>query len=1138
MSQKIALLNPLESQYYYDTFFAITHSQSGTYADRLRQLNPHFLGLINTLTEAREKQIFTGWFAKINFIGQAYGLSETQADELQSLRRLLKRCIVNRNFGATEGQFWASLRILSELVAYFSEQAIPDKLKSQFVDNQSISLSFKEKPQDKLAALYATILRKGQAESNAQGEGQILLTCDTEDFGTIQITITDIHYHKAQTGELFRKYELSKHVATLIRPYQTIYLTDLERVSDNFFASTRETLLVASPDYLVDATAIANCSVSGIKSPYLYLLNKLRFFEGNEFTFSGNLINTMLDDLLETGEFDYNAVFWRVFREKQSEAVLLDLKAEQVEAMYFQLKPQFETLAEVMKNYADQRIITEPSFISGKYGLQGRIDMLVEYEAQQLRKDVIELKSTSYSNPQFQSAKTEHLLQVACYNLLLDSTFQQRQGVSAILYSRDSATPLRDCGKLNFEAQEAMWLRNCMVYIDWQVAQGDAKFYDTFIQRLNSVNLPNYKQDELSDFARKWRNASEVDKVYFAEFMGLVVREMLVAKVGGVSGNEPNQGFASLWRNSKTEKLDNFSLLSQLKIQEINPKKSEIIFQRPANQEQVTAFREGDIIVIYPAENEEDLTPQQFQLLKGNVVSVNPQQVKIRIWHKAVDDEFFRQYPFWAIEPSLMENSYQHQMASLADFLGVTREKKDLILGLEKPKFSPPAPSEGGGVFSPLSFGEGSGVRLTPSPSEGAGGRLSVEQVEILHQALSAQDYFLLQGPPGTGKTSKMLRTMVDYLYNQTQETIVLLAFTNRATDEICQKIDSVCGGNFIRLGSFGEESEFWDKSLRSESDLVKLKAKLAKNRVFVSTVASFYQHFNLIKNYDTLIVDEASQLLEPALCGILPKFRRFILIGDEKQLPAVVTQPITYCQTQNTTLNQLGIKDLSISVFERLLLNAQTKGWNDCYAMLNTQYRTHQDIAGFISQEFYKTLQIGSPNQQKPLDLYNADNEEVIEKLLSSKRVIFIPTEREENLKFNRQEAEKVVELLQTIRRVLQAQGKFTADSVGVITPYRAQIAEIYHRLDDELRQLVSIDTVERYQGSERDIILISMAVNHPAQMKNLQAFNGTMTVDKKLNVALSRAREQLILLGNPEVLKQGKFYERFLGYLNRISQ
>jgi DNA replication ATP-dependent helicase Dna2 len=1118
MPEKITLLNPLESQYYYDTLFAVSNYPSSNYGDKLRQLNPHFLGLINTLTEAREKQIFTGWFAKINFIVQAYGLPEELADELQSLRRLLKKCIVNRSFNISEKQFWASLKILAGLVAHFSEQEIPSKLKSQLSDNQLVTLSFKEKLQDKIEALYATIIRKGQAEVNTQGEGQILLNVDTEDFGLIQITISDIHYHKAQTGEVFRKYELSKHVATLIRPYQTIYLTDLEQISESHFASTRETLLVASPDYLVDATAIANCSVSGVKSPYLYLLNKLRFFEGNEFTFSGNLINTMLDDLLETGEFDYNAVFWRVFREKQAEAVLLDLKIDQVETMYLQLKPQFETLAEIMKNYAEHRVITEPSFISGKYGLQGRIDMLVEYEEQKLRKDVIELKSTSYSNPQFQSAKTEHLLQVACYNLLLDSTFPNRQGVSAILYSRDTLTPLRDCGKLNFEAQDAMWLRNCIVYIDWQIAQGEVKFYDTVIQRLQSANLPAYKLEELSDFTQKWRNAS-----YFAEFMGLVVREMLVAKVGGVSGSEPNQGFASLWRNSKTEKLDNFSLLNQLKIADIHPKKSEIILQRPDNQAQVTAFREGDIIVIYPSENEEDLKPQQFQLLKGNIVSVSPREVKVRIWHKAVDDDFFRQYPFWAIEPSLMENSYQHQIASLADFLGVSRDKKDLILGLAKPRFK-----------SPLNPPEGD---FSITPPSGAGG-LSEEQVTILQRALSAQDYFLLQGPPGTGKTSKMLRTMVDYLYNQTEETIVLLAFTNRATDEICQKIESVCEGNFIRLGSFGEESEFWDKSLRSENDLVKLRARLNQNRVFVSTVASFYQHFNLIKNYDTLIVDEASQLLEPALCGILPKFKRFILIGDEKQLPAVVTQPLNYCQTENPLLNELGIKDLSISVFERLLLNAQAKGWHDCYAMLNTQYRTHQDIAGFISQEFYKTLQIGSFQQEKPLDLYRPDSEDVIERLLAGSRLIFIPTEREDNLKFNRQEAEKVVELLQTIRRVLQAQGRFSADSVGVITPYRAQIAEIYHRLDDELRSKLTIDTVERYQGSERDIIIISMAVNHPAQMKNLQAFNANLTVDKKLNVALSRAREQLILLGNPEVLKQGKFYEKFLRYLDFLHK
>jgi len=369
---------------------------------------------------------------------------------------------------------------------------------------------------------------------------------------------------------------------------------------------------------------------------------------------------------------------------------------------------------------------------------------------------------------------------------------------------------------------------------------------------------------------------------------------------------------------------------------------------------------------------------------------------------------------------------------------------------------------------------------------------------------------------------------MVHYLYHHTQEKIVLLAFTNRATDEICQKVGDACDGDFVRLGNAEEQDTYYEKSLKSVEGLENMRATFRNKRVFVSTVASFYRYINLLQGFDTLIIDEASQLLEPALVGILPNFKRFILIGDEKQLPAVVTQPLHFCKVENDELNAIGIYNLSHSLFERLLLNAQNKGWHHAYTMLDTQYRTHEDIAQFISKEFYKTLQIGSARQKEPFSRFNPNSNDVLEAQLAKGRLQFWESPQEPHFKFHQAEASAIVKILQTIRRVYGAD--FTTDTVGVITPYRAQMAEIFKQLDDELRYFVTVDTVERYQGSERDIILISMAVNHRAQMRNLQALNHNQTVDKKLNVALSRAREQLIILGSPKVLDEGVFYKKLL--------
>ncbi len=1147
------LLNDLETLYYYDNLTHIALRPADDETTKLRALHPVFLSVINALTEQREKQIFNGWFAKISFITQAYGLEESLADELQSLRRLLYKAVGNPRFSATENQWLVSLKLIAEFVELFSDQEIPEKIKEIYKNLQLPQLHFKEKPAQIIPSFYANLAQKGtlqQFEANAQIYNEIVLTCESEEHGKMQIYVRDIVKFSGYT--VIRRYDLAKHCDTLLHPNQTLYLTNIAKTSppapegggnspkngiisnndnnfdfENLWETTDDTLLVASPEYLMDASVLARCIINGAKYPLLYLLNKLRFFIGSEATFKGNMLNDMLDEYIETGKDDYRSNFEKSFREHLVDAISMNWEDNVFQKMYGEAKEDFQNMIKVVKDFRNGEdnkdkknpinLTTEPTFISGKYGLQGRIDMLVEYPKQPLRKDIIELKSGGFPNAQYKSAKDEHLLQVACYNLLLESTFDKRQGVSAVLYAHDKEKPLRDCGKLNFEAQDAMHIRNCVIYIEEKMAQGYTSIYESMMLRLKGVKLPPFTESDLMYFCNKWNNSEEIDKVYFAEFMGLVARECKTAKVGNFSQGETSQGFSGLWQMSAQEKRNNFSLLAPLLLtkQEEHRGKPVLTFQKPeilGNETETTSFRNGDIVILYPCDDPKNLNPLASQLLKGSIREITTKSVHLEIWHKTVAPEYFTQHKFWAIEPNFLESSYNNLYASLSEFLGISRIKKDIWLGKIKPQFD-------------------ENFELKPIKTE-----LSEEQNHILKNALSAQDYFLLQGPPGTGKTSKMLRAMVEHLVTHTKETVVLLAFTNRATDEICQKVKQVYP-DFIRLGTqLTEGDEFWENTLKSEPNWKKLKTKVQSCRVFISTVASFYAHLKIIPNFNTVIVDEASQLLEPSICGILPKFERYILIGDEKQLPAVVSQPSFRCQAQSELLQKNGIHDLSISVFERLLENAQSNDWWECYAMLSTQFRTHRDIAGFISKKFYKILDIGSDRQTEKWNFFDNNfptkNTEVKD-FLNSKRVLFINSPKEETHKINKFEAKKIIELLEIIRENAKAKGNFSAETVGVITPYRAQIAEIYSLFDDELRKMVTVDTVERYQGSERDIIIISLAVNHPLQMRNLQSLNTQKTVDKKLNVALSRAKEQLILLGNEEILlKNGGFYRDFLEY------
>ena len=262
-------------------------------------------------------------------------------------------------------------------------------------------------------------------------------------------------------------------------------------------------------------------------------------------------------------------------------------------------------------------------------------------------------------------------------------------------------------------------------------------------------------------------------------------------------------------------------------------------------------------------------------------------------------------------------------------------------------------------------------------------------------------------------------------------------------------------------------------------------------------------------------------------MCAILPKFERFILVGDEKQLPAVVVQSENQCKVELPELLDAGFSQLNLSLFERILANCQRNHWDYAFEMLSYQYRTHETVAEFINRYFYHKLVAGSERQKSK----NAVFENINPDFLAKNRLIFIESEKEKYVKVNKSEARAVVFLLERIREALGE--NFGTQSVGVITPYRAQIAEITALLDDDLRSKVTIDTVERYQGSERDIIIISMAVNAEKMMENVQCLNADKTTDKKLNVALSRAREQVILLGNSAVLRKGIFYDKLLDFI-----
>jgi DNA replication ATP-dependent helicase Dna2 len=415
--------------------------------------------------------------------------------------------------------------------------------------------------------------------------------------------------------------------------------------------------------------------------------------------------------------------------------------------------------------------------------------------------------------------------------------------------------------------------------------------------------------------------------------------------------------------------------------------------------------------------------------------------------------------------------------------------------------------------------------RFDPLPTHDIPG-LNEHQEQAVRGAMSARDYFLIQGPPGTGKTSQVLCGLVRQLDLQGENQLVI-AFTNRAVDEICGKLQEM-GLSFIRLGR-GDAPYYWSE-LSKGSHLQDLHERVANTRIFLSTQAMLANNlaFVSIKKFRTLIVDEASQLLEPQLAGLLPNFERFVLIGDDNQLPPVVLQNEADTECTDPTLQDIGLTNFRNPLFSRLLGHAQRQGWDRCHVMLTTQYRMHADIARFSNVKFYNgRLVPGTEAQQSPLPPGPQADAHPLRQAFTKARVTFLPSHRDPRAKVNDDEADTVVRL---VRLVADMYGSdFSADqTIGVITPFRAQIANIRQRLPEHLRQ-ITVDTVERFQGSERDVILISYAIKSEVQLRTIQSLNEA-GVDRKLNVALTRARKNLVILGFEDALRSAPLFAQLL--------
>ncbi|MBV7528610.1 DEAD/DEAH box helicase [Chitinophaga sp. sic0106] len=1073
--------------------------------DKLRLYKLILESLFRDLTR-QEHRSFGNLFARMQFYFDKEIVPADIQQQLTALRILTARA--TRTIFPLQGEeHTLCIKALAESVAWFYSAVVPLRLSETYYDagDKSLSRNIRNRPAS-IVSLKCMITAVGPLATNHQGKYSCVLLVKNDEQGDFELSLDGLDSATVMVmhGQL--------------RPYDSLHVIhcrqeETEEHQTPLYTTTTESQLVLEPDLLIDISDLAECFNHKGTNKLLYLVKKLVPQTSSPAAFKGNLVNALLDEMLRNKEIDFKTSFKEAVADNVLQAAAYG--RDKINEMFRDIRQShWGNLQQTVRDLQDKPVRIEPTFFSSNYGIQGRLDLMAEDETDPARKEIFELKSGKA--PDFNTWKN-HEMQVIGYNLLLRSAFgRKRKGSSAILYSAAQAEPLRNVSSTHAGENALLQLRNEVVAMILRLAAGE---YDVLsdINSTSAVGLPSFSMEPFMGFEKAWNEAPDITKIYYKTFLSFILREFLQAKCGmfsEVHREDDADGFAALWLQQEEEKADRFNIIPGLQFREFNSNASSVTFDIVATVSH--NFRVGDTAIIY-ARTGAELKPLQQQLLKGRIDELGKDYLIFSLNNRQMTLDFFRQHDEWIIEHDIYESNYWIAASSLFYMLAPQyRNKAETLLGLRTPR---------------------SRELEVPLPA-----MFNCNQEEIVRNAIQAEDYYLLQGPPGTGKTSAMLTTIADELVKRNNH-VVIVAFTNKAVEEISLKLDAK-NISYLRMGGRNTASAVQLKELCMNGSLDDAKQYITSHRIFVGTVATMATRLDLLITMgipmDVLIADEASQLTEPQLLGLLMPFRKFILIGDQNQLPPVVAQESFFCETKQEDLLQVGISDLRCSIFERLMRQCKQHNWQHAWGMLNTHFRMHESIASMVNPYYAGQLTAGRTEQQE--DFTHPDGNTQWDRLLSLGRKVFIPSPYEPTSKMNSTEAARVVDLLRYLRQ--QYGPAFNKDTVGVVTPWRTQISLIRELIaDDKDLQAVNIDTVERFQGSENDIIIVSLAVYHIGQVHTLQCLGQfqwnteQIEVDRKLLVTLSRARKQVIMMGYEPVLQESAHYRRVLGEMVRVE-
>ncbi len=451
---------------------------------------------------------------------------------------------------------------------------------------------------------------------------------------------------------------------------------------------------------------------------------------------------------------------------------------------------------------------------------------------------------------------------------------------------------------------------------------------------------------------------------------------------------------------------------------------------------------------------------------------------------------------------------------------------------------------------------------------------LNGSQNEALNKILSARDVAIVHGPPGTGKTTTLVQAIYQTLKQEKQALVC--APSNAAVDLLTEKL-SEQGLSVIRIGhparvtesnlsktmdaqianhsyykdlrvikrkaeeycemgskykrSFGYAEREQRRLLLAEAKKAREDARqledyivadlLSKADIITTTLVGAANNLIRGMSFKTVFIDEASQALEPACWIPVLKANRVVMAGDHFQLPPTVKSI------------EAARNGLAQTLFEKCI-EKKKKAGTPVDVMLKTQYRMHEKIMRFSASYFYRD------------ELEAADSVRAAVLSPQIPPVTFIDTagcgyteqlEKESLSTYNEEEGRLLLKHLSDLVTEISPETILAENlTIGIITPYRAQVRFLSEILGDyealtAISSQLTIDSVDAFQGRERDIIYISMV------RSNDKGEIGFLSDTRRMNVAMTRARKRLVMVGDSATLGGNAFYHQMLDYITDIE-